>query len=310
MLPKIIVIVGPTASGKTDLGIELAKEFNGEIISADSRQVYKQMTVATGKPVGMWQMVSPGNSAYIVEGIPHHAMDLLDPAAEFTVTDFKQLALDKIKDISKRGKTPFIVGGTGLYVRSLVDNLDIPAVPPNKELRQELASKSLTELVRLLKEKDPESAKRIDLLNPRRVLRALEVVLATGTSFSVQQTRGEPLVEALQIGLTWPPPQLRERIARRIKQQLKDGLIEEAERLVAAGYTMDLPSMSGIGYKEALAHKRGELTWDELEQQLVSVTWRYAKRQMTWFKTNQEIRWLEPGSAVRDVAKLVRDFLK
>ncbi len=308
-LPKLIVILGPTASGKTDLGIELAKQFNGEIISADSRQVYKKMTVATGKPIGDWREIAPATEAYVVNDVPHHIMDMIDPGQEFTLADFKQLALAKVADITARGKVPFLVGGTGLYLWSVIDNLDIPAVPPNKKLRQGLEEKPLAQLVELLKKLDPASAATVDLKNPRRVLRALEVVIMTGQSFADRQRVGPPQVRALQIGLSWGSEQLRQRIEARIKEQLQNGFAAETEQLEQQRYAWNLPSMSGIGYKDAASFLRGELTASELERRLVTMTWRYAKRQLTWFKTNGEIQWLEAEKAREQARALIADFL-
>ncbi|OGH88338.1 MAG: tRNA (adenosine(37)-N6)-dimethylallyltransferase MiaA [Candidatus Magasanikbacteria bacterium RIFOXYC2_FULL_42_28] len=311
-LPKIIAILGPTASGKTDVGIFLAKKFNGEVVSFDSRQIYKNMDIGTAKPPG-----SPGNGVYIVEGISHHLINTVDPDQDYSLADFKADAINAIDDILARGKLPILVGGTGLYFWAVIDNLDIPKVVPDKTLRKELEKLSLTEMVKMLRTKDPDSAEVIDLKNPRRVLRAVEVALA-GESFVKQQKKGKQLYDCLQIGLNWPREELYERINARVDEQIKDGLVGETEGLVreilkhdshAASHGVQddserlprfarndiwaLPSMSGIGYRQMGYYLRGEMTLDEVIEILKRDTRRYAKRQLTWFKRDQRINWVE-----------------
>ncbi len=306
-LPKIIALAGPTASGKTDLGIQLAKRFNGEIISADSRQIYKKMTIATGKPLGVWQEVD-GTSAYVVEGVPHYLMDLIDPGEEFTLAQFKESALSAIRHIFQRGKVPLIVGGTGLYLWSLIDNLSLPPVAPNKKLRDGLEGKSLVELVELLRNIDPKSALKVDLKNQQRVIRALEVAILTGNSFTEQQLKGDPLFEVLQLGIRRPQGELNERINERIKRQFEDGIIEETKDLIRQHYQWNLSSMKGIGYKEIDHYLRGELSLKEVREKIQGATRRYAKRQLTWFKRDDRIMWLPPEN-FDAAARLISDFL-
>ncbi|MBP6859395.1 MAG: tRNA (adenosine(37)-N6)-dimethylallyltransferase MiaA [Candidatus Magasanikbacteria bacterium] len=302
-LPKIIVIAGPTASGKTDLGLMLAKKFDGEIISADSRQVYKKMDIGTAKPKGEWK-----KDVYMVEGISHYGMDIIEPNQEFTLADFKALATKCIQDIIGRKKIPIIVGGTGLYIWSVVDNLDIPSVSPNIELRNDLAKKSLPELVAMLEKLDPETCAKIDLHNPRRVLRALEVVISSGQSFFAQRTKSEPLFEALQIGIEVSKEELYKRIDARVDKQMVDGLLSETEALVQFGYGWDLPSMSGIGYKQMGYYIKGEMNLQEAEEKLKSDTKKFAKRQMTWFKRDKRIIWVNVRNLSLAVDS-VKDFL-
>lgn len=307
-LPKIVVILGPTASGKTDLAIALAKKFNGEIINADSRQVYKKMDIGTAKPPGKWEKTADGK-VFLVEGVPHHLMDILDPGDDFTLADFKERAQAAITDILARGRLPLIVGGTGLYVWTLIDNLDIPRVPPNKKLRKELEKKTLPELVALLKKLDPEHAETVDLKNPRRVLRALEVIIWSGESFAAQKTKSPPCYEALQIGISWPREELFARINARVDKQMADGLLTEAKKLAKQKYGWNLPSMTGIGYRQMGYFLRGEMPLPAAVEVLKRDTRRYAKRQLTWFKRDARIKWIDKADP--DVAtKFVQEFLK
>ncbi len=314
-LPKIVVVLGPTASGKTDLSLALAKEFsaqggsalggNGaEIISADSRQVYKQMDIGTAKPEGEWV-----KDKYIVEGVVHHVIDVINPDQDFSLADFKTMATDCIQDILARNKLPIVVGGTGLYIWTIVDNLDIPKTKPNLELRNDLEKKNLPELVAMLQEIDLNSYEKIDLKNSRRVLRALEVAISSGQSFFEQRTKSKPLYEALQIGIQVSKEELGKRIDSRVDKQIKDGLVKETKNLVDQGFGWNLPSMSGIGYKQVGYYLRGEMSLEEAIDILKRDTKRYAKRQATWFKRDKRIKWM-PNTDL-DLAKpVLKEFLK
>lgn len=308
-LPKIIVVLGATATGKTDFGIWLAKKFKGEIVSADSRQVYKHMRVGTAQPKGRMQKPRGGHEVYMVKGIRHHLMNWLNPDDALSVAEFKDLALKRVGDIVARKKVPIVVGGTGLYIWSLIDNLQIPAVSPNFKLRKQLGTKSVSELSALLRLRDPVTAAHIDIHNPRRVIRALEVVAETGTSIMSQQHKGKPLVEALQLGIRYSLVALKERIAKRTEQQFEAGLVKETRLLLKAGYSPKLPSMTGIGYRECMAYLNGEMTLEETKTAVQRATYRYAKRQMTWFKRDMRIRWLE-GADLKMAEKLVKAFLR
>nr|WP_298660597.1 tRNA (adenosine(37)-N6)-dimethylallyltransferase MiaA [uncultured Flavobacterium sp.] len=314
-LPKIIVILGPTASGKTDLGLVLAKKFNGEIVSADSRQVYKQMNIGTAKPqlennnqIEILNSVQNDSPVYIVDGIPHHLIDIVNPDQDFSLADFKTMATNCIQDILKRGKLPIVVGGTGLYIWTIVDNLDIPKIKPNIELRLELEKKSLSELVGQLQEIDPESAAVIDLKNSRRVLRALEVAITSGRSFIAQQTKSQPLFNALQIGIDISKEELNTRIEKRVDAQMQEGLLHETEGLVQAGYSWNLPSMSGIGYRQIGYYQQGKMSLPKAIETLKTDTKKYAKRQMTWFKRDKRIQWVKSGN-LKIVQEIIEKFL-
>ncbi len=301
-LPKIIVILGPTASGKTDLSLKLAEKFNGEIVSADSRQVYKKMNIGTAKPKADFK-----SGAYMVEGVPHYMMDIIDPDDDFSLAVYKTMALKSIKDILRKKKLPIVAGGTGLYIRMLVDNLDIPPVESNKQLRKQLEKKKLLELAAMLVKMDPATAKKIDLQNPRRVLRALEVFISSGQSFFKQSAKSKPLFEFLQIGLNLSSEELGSKINARADKQIEDGLVDETKKL-AKKYSWDLPSMSGIGYRQIGFYLRGEATLEEAVDILKRDTRRYAKRQMTWFKRDKRIVWIK-NTNLALAEKLVKKFL-
>ncbi len=296
-LPKVVAVIGPTASGKTDLGIFLAKKFNGEVVNFDSRQVYTKMNIGTAKPKGEWQEVE-GRKIYLVEDVAHYLMDFVDPGTDYSLANFKEDAFRTIDNILSRGKLPILVGGTGLYFWGVIDNLDLTKTEPNKELRIELERKTPLELIEMLKEKDPESAALIDLKNPRRVLRALEVVLSTGESFVSRRGKSDPRYNVLQIGLLWPREVLNTRIDQRVEQQIRDGLVEETKKL-AEEYSWKLPSMSGIGYRQIGYFLRGEMSLEEATEVLKRDTRQYAKRQMTWFKRDQRISWIDGPDEVK-----------
>jgi len=302
-LPKIVVILGPTASGKTDLALALAKKYNGEIVSADSRQIYRELSIGTAKPAGEWV-----KGVYLVEGVPCHLVDFVDPTAVYSLADFKRDALKIIKDIIQHGKLPLLVGGTGLYVAAIVDNLDIPDVPPNETIRRSLESRPLPELQALIQEIDPVTAKKIDLNNPRRLVRALEVALVSGESFAAWQKKSPPLFEVLLIGLSWPKLALEERIQKRLKTQMEQGFVEEVEILWKKYGLAVGSSLSSIGYKPFVSYLSGEINLAEALRIVFYQTRQYARRQMTWFKRDARINWIT-GADQAAADDLARDFL-
>lgn len=299
-LPKIIAIVGPTASGKTSLSLSLAKIFNGEIINADSRQVYKEMDIGTAKPVK-----DKKKKNYYVVGIRHHLVDIVSPGQEFTLAHYKEQAFTAIDDIIKRGKLPIIVGGTGLYVKAIIENYDIPAVPPNLALRAKLNKKSLPELAMMLMKHNPESAKKIDLNNPRRVMRALEVILS-GNKFGLKEKKLPARYQVLQLGIDLPREELYRRINERVDEQIDSGLLLEVKKL-SKKYSWILPAMSGIGYKQIGFYLRNELTLPEAVEMIKRDSRRYAKRQATWFRKEKNIKWIKSEYQAK---KLVGKFIK
>lgn len=309
---KLVILVGPTASGKTGLGIGLAKKFKGEVISADSRQIYKKMDIGTAKPEqdtrSRKSEINCGCN-YVVEGVLHHLIDIVNPDEKFTVADFKIRAEKCSRDIMQRKKIPFLVGGTGLYIRALVDNLDFAKVQSNEELRKDLENKSLEELIELLEKHDPKRLAIIDVKNPRRMVRAAEIALSgKETSQRGVSTGRELNCEFLQLGIKIPQAELYRRIDERIEEQIKDGLVEEVKKL-SKKYSWDLSSMSGIGYRQIGYYLCGEMSLEEVIERLKIDTHHYAKRQITWFKRDQNIQWLD--GADRETAEaLVERFLE
>lgn len=283
-LPKLIVILGPTASGKTGLSLKLAKKFKGEIVNADSRQIYKGMDIGTGKVVDK-------------KGVVHYLLDVINPNEDFSLADYKNKAEAAIKNILKRGKVPFLVGGTGLYIQAIVDNLEIPAVPPNKKLRAQFEKElkkpgAIAKWYKKLLKLDPGAAKVVDKNNPRRIIRALEVCLATGQPFSKLRERGELLFDVLQLGITMPREKLYKKIDARVDEMIKEGLIDETRKLLKK-YNPSLPSMSGIGYKEIGEYLNENYSLAEVVQKIKYRTHAYARRQMTWFKKNKRTKWIK-----------------
>lgn len=236
-------------------------------------------------------------------------IDIVDPGKEFTLAQYKEMAIDIAKSITSRGKLPILAGGTGLYISSVVDNLDIPKAKPDKRLREkiekDIEKKGLDAAWKKLLELDPEAEGSVDKSNPRRVIRALEVCLATGMPFTTQKTKGKPIFDALLIGIDVPREKLYERINARVDQMLAEGLLDEVKEL-AEKYSRDLPSMSGIGYRQFRPYLEGRASLEECVELLKRDTRRYAKRQMTWLKRGGRIKWIK---TVEEAEKLAQDFL-
>jgi len=296
---KLLVIVGPTASGKTQLGIDLAKRFDGEVVSVDSRQVYRGMDVGTGKISGEWKMQSEKwklghglQRALVVDGIPHWGIDLVEPDAEYSVADFKKYAEEKIVEISKRGKLPILVGGTGLWVRAVVDDLNLTETARNDELRDRLEARHLDDLFAEYKRLDPDGAELIDRQNKRRVVRALEVTIATGKPFSAQLKRGTSKYDLLEIGILVDRDVLNARINDRVEAMVATGLVNEVRRL-RDKFGCDGEAMTGIGYRQVCAFLDGSRPLADAIEETKKATRAYAKRQMTWFRRDDRVRWVE-----------------
>jgi len=291
-IPNLFVIVGPTAVGKTALALDLARRLSGEIVSADSRQIYRQMDIGTAKPTREEQSL-----------VPHHLIDVVAPDEPYTLAQFQADAYAAIDGILGRGKLPLLVGGTGLYVRAVVEGLHIPRVPPNQELRAQLARQDPLALFEHLRELDPGAAARMDPRNVRRTIRALEVCLTTGERFSELGRASPPPYRITQIGLTMSRPELYARIDARVDRMMEQGLVAEVETLVAMGYNWSLPSMSGLGYREVGEYLRDEMSLDETVMNIKRHTRDFVRRQYAWFHLRDErIRWFEKAQ-LRDVAR-------
>ncbi|MEK7614988.1 MAG: tRNA (adenosine(37)-N6)-dimethylallyltransferase MiaA [Patescibacteria group bacterium] len=311
-LPKLISICGPTASGKTGLGIEIAQRFNGEVISVDSRQIYREMNIGTAKVAGdpietggtLRQMIE-GAKPVIVEGVSHWGIDLVDPDTDYSVAEFKEYAEKKIAEIVRRGHVPILVGGTGLWLHALIDNYDLTQTPADPVLRAELEQKTVGDLFAELKRIDPEGAEIIDRDNKRRLVRAVEVTRLTGKPFSQQQTKGIPKYDVLQIGLSVDREVLNERINTRVDEMIANGLVNEV-RALEKKYGSKIDSMSGIGYRQICWFFEGKMSLVSAIQEIKQATRQYAKRQMTWFKRDSRIQWVQ---SKEEVTPLVDKFI-
>jgi tRNA dimethylallyltransferase len=287
-IPKILIIVGPTASGKTALAVELAQKLDGEVISADSRQVYRGLDIGTGK-VTKREM----------QGIPHHLLDVASPKKTFTAEDFVTRAERAIVDISKRGKLPIIAGGTGFYIDALVGRITLPDVPPNPALRKRLASKTAEELFVNLKKQDPARAISMDTPSERnnkvRLIRALEIADALGKNPlpSIQEQK----YHALWIGINPLFTVLEQKIIKRLSQRLKTGMVAEAKRLYAGGLSYKRMEALGLEYRSLARFLQGKITRAEMEAELGRDIRRYAKHQLSYWKRNTEIKWIKPSQS-------------
>lgn len=288
---KVIVILGQTATGKSNLAVFVAKKFRGEVISADSRQVYKGLNIGTGK-------IKKGE----MQGIHHWLLDVAHPKENFSVADFKKLATEKIETIFKRSKLPVICGGTGFYIDSMVKNVVLPEVPPNPLLRKKLEKKGLEELLTLLKKLDLERFKTIDRKNKVRVIRAIEIAKALGKVPKIKTK--ESNYEFLQIGLKLSDTELKARIKKRLLSRIKEGMIEEAQNLYKKGLSLKRMRELGLEYKYLADLIENKINKKELVEKLNTEIWHYAKRQMTWFKRDKTIKWFSP----KEKAKIMHEI--
>ncbi|MGB5924548.1 MAG: tRNA (adenosine(37)-N6)-dimethylallyltransferase MiaA [Dehalococcoidia bacterium] len=307
----MIAIVGPTAVGKSELALHLAQYFPLEIISADSCQVYRYMDIGTSKP-------SLADRA----SVPHHVIDVADPDENFSLAMYHQLAFEALKAIRQKGKLPLLIGGSGLYVWSLIEGWKIPEVPPDREMRRRLESRAEQEdsqgLYRELQNIDPAGAAKIDARNIRRVIRALEIYYATGEPPSQLQHKEEPSFSVLVIGLTQERSELYRRIDGRVDRMVQRGLVEEVEHLFNKGYSPSLPSMSGIGYRQIGQFLRGEMTLPEAIDKIKYETHRLVRHQYAWFRLNDNrIRWFDVSNtegkasivALKEAKGLIEGFI-
>lgn len=277
--PKLIVILGPTASGKSDLAVKIARRFNGEVVSADSRQVYRGLDIGSGK-------ITKNE----MRGIPHHLLDVANPARQFSVSEYQRLAKRVITDIIKRGKLPIICGGTGYYIQSIVDNIVFPIVPPNEALHKKLSFKKIDELFTILTKLDPRRAGEIDAKNPARLIRAIEIATALGSVPPAQIN--PPYYDILQIGITFPLKTLEEKIKHRLEKRLRKRMIAEAKRLHQKGLSWKRMHSLGLDYGALADYLTGAISRVEMKNRIVLESIQYAKRQMTWFKRDKKIIWI------------------
>ncbi|MBL8076522.1 MAG: tRNA (adenosine(37)-N6)-dimethylallyltransferase MiaA [Anaerolineales bacterium] len=299
----LILIVGPTAVGKTELAIRLAERMNGEIISADSRLFYRGMNIGTAKP-----------SREEISRVPHHLIDIVNPDETLSLAVFQQKAQAIIYEIHSRGKLPFLVGGTGQYVRAVTQGWTPPEVTPNERLRNALEKmkeeRGIQWLHDGLKVLDAEAARNIDARNYRRTIRALEVIFTTGRKFSEQRGQDDSPYHLISIGLARPREELYRRVDERIDAMFTNGFLDEVKSLLAQGYSAESPSMSAIGYRECVSVIKGELTIEQAKTEMKRITRVFVRRQGNWFKeSDPQIRWFNPADqhAAQDIEEYIRN---
>lgn len=303
---KVIVIGGPTASGKTELGIEVAKCLNGEVISADSMQIYQEMNIGTAKP-----------TIEEMQGIKHYLLDFVHPQTRYSVADYKKDAMSAIKEIQKKGKTPIIVGGTGLYIDSLVQGIDYPQIDTDMQYRQYLEEETqkmgLEKMYQKALEIDEEAAKRISRTDQKRILRILELYHTTGktkTQLEIESKKNGVAYDYKVFAIDIPREILYDRINRRVDQMIEKGLIQEVEQLCQK-YGTNLPTaMQGIGYKEVVSYLQQEISKEEMIETIKQESRRYAKRQMTWFRKNKDIMWIDGLESIQNKVQTILEGIK
>ena len=293
MLPKLIVIEGTNASGKSSLGVELASRFNGEIVSADSRQVYERLDLGSGK-------ITPEE----MKGVPHHLLNVRRPGEFFSMADFQRLAFEAVDGILSRGKVPFLVGGTGLYVDAVADGYELSDRAPDHSLRAHLETFDTPALYDMLREKLPDTD--IDPRNRHRVMRALERLAADDW----HPAGKKPRYTLLKLGVTWPREILKQRIDIRLEKRLAEGMVDEVKALLDEGISEEFLVKLGLEYKYLTWYLTGKIGYEQMVEELAAAIKRFAKRQMTWFRRDPRIRWLDmSGDPVNEAAGLIQDFL-
>ncbi|MBI2332265.1 MAG: tRNA (adenosine(37)-N6)-dimethylallyltransferase MiaA [Chloroflexi bacterium] len=311
--PPVVLIIGPTAVGKTELALRLAEKMNGEIVSVDSRLFYRGMDIGTAKPSNE-EMVH----------VPHHLIDIVDPDETLSLAVFQQMARDIITGIHERGRLPFLVGGTGQYIRAVTEGWSPPEVTPNSRMRDEIERLALSHAEGVKEERglewlhdklkilDPEAAEKIDARNFRRTIRALEVIFTTGRRFSEQRGQGDSPYQLVTIGLNRPREELYQRVDERIEKMFADGLLNEVRGLLERGYSSMLPSMSAIGYRECVSVVQGQMTVEQAKVEMRRLTRVFVRRQANWFKeSDPQIKWFNPSQVqVSEVEDFIRNSLK
>lgn len=323
---KLLIICGPTATGKTQLALTLAKQFSGELVSADSRQIYQGMDIATGKDLPSNAEVQNAKlkikfrgktynlSAYIVDQVPLWMYDVIKPDENFSVSHYQHLARKVISHIGEKGRLPIVVGGTGLYLKALTENIDSINVPPDLVLRQKLTVLTVAELQRKVQELNPEvwgAMNTSDRFNPRRLIRKIEVISSQKKNAFAEKIGNEQF-NVLNLGLTAPRNILYRRIDERVERRVKQGIVTEIDKLLRQGYSWDLPAMSSLGYREWKIYFTQNKNVREVSREKIITQWKfdehgYARRQITWFKKQSDIVWFditEPNLVARVAAKV------
>ncbi len=291
----VVVILGPTATGKSDLAVFLAQKFNGEVVSADSRQVYRGLDIGSGK-ITKREMGA----------VPHYMIDIASPKRTISAAQYRVQAQKAIQKIAKKNKLPILCGGSGFYIDAVLDNISLSPVPPNPRLRKKLSQQPIEKLYEILQTLDPKHAEKIDRKNPRRVVRALEIVNAQGKVVSLK-TR-EHLYETVFIGLTLPKEQLAEKIRMRLRKRFKQGMVNEVKHLHADGVSWQRLESLGLEYREIAKYLQKKMGLSEMKQHLEIAIRQFSKRQMTWFKRNKNIQWFAPDEREK-ISDIVAHFL-
>ena len=293
MLPKMIESEGTNASGKSSLGVQLAARFGGEIISADSRQVFRRLDLGSGK-------ITPEE----MNGVPHHLLDVRDPGEFFSMADFQRLSYEAIDDILSRGRVPFLVGGTGLYVDAVADGYELSDKAPDPELRAHFETFETPELYEMLKQKLPDTD--IDPKNRHRVMRALEKLEAD----DYRPAGKSPRYELLKLGVTWPREILKQRIDERLERRLQEGMVEEVKALLDEGVSETFMVKLGLEYKYLTWYLTGKIGYEQMKEELAASIKKFAKRQMTWFRRDPRVHWLDMANdPVTEASSLIETFL-
>lgn len=304
---NLCILVGPTSIGKSSIAVKLAKQLNGEIISADSMQIYKYMDIGTAK-------VTPEE----IKGIPHHMIDIIDPDEDFTVSNYKHMAKEHIREINLQGKLPIVVGGTGLYINSLIYDLNFAEIPPNEVLRSEYEDQVERYGNEYLHNKltiiDKDSAEKISVNDKKRIIRALEIFHTTGKTMSEHNKNFRTMnndYNLTYIALNMDRTKLYERINHRVDIMMENGLIEEVESILKMGYNKDLTSLKAIGYKEIISYLENEITLEESVELIKKGSRNYAKRQLTWFRRDERIKWIDMDiyDNILEVSEVIRELI-
>ncbi len=304
-MKRLVAIVGPTGIGKTNLALKLAKKFQGEIISADSRQVYRFMDIGTAK-------ATPEELA----AVPHYLINVINPDEEFNLSLFQEKVYQAMNEIYSRGKLPFLVGGTGLYIKAIIEKFSLPGIPPDEDFRYNIEKnaddKTINDLYAKLAAADPDAAAKIDRRNVRRLIRALEVHAKAGEAFSQPGTKETPEFTSFIIGLTTDRAGLYHKVDQRVDVMIEQGFIQEVEGLIKKGYGFNLPSMSGIGYRQIGQYLRGEMTLEKAIQKIKTETHRFIRHQYAWFRlTDERIHWFDIATVKdQEIEKQLSEFLK